>query len=74
MKALHSADPGRRTYPEVSATFVGHTMRWLIGVDAGAPNRAVSTLSQLPDDVSWVAVGNVPVGAWQLKIRQDGNA
>ena len=74
MKELYFDNPGRRTYPEVSYTVVSHTIRWLVGVDADAPKSTVSTLPQLPDEVSWVEADNVPVGAWKLKIRQDGNA
>jgi hypothetical protein len=44
------------------------------GDDGDAPNSTINTLPQLPDEVSWVGVDNVPVGAWKLKIRQDGNA
>ena len=39
MKELYYADPERREYPELSYTFVSHTIRWLIGVDADAPNK-----------------------------------
>ena len=73
MKELYYANPGRRTYPEVSYTVVSHTLRWLVGVEADAPNSSVSTLPQLPDEVSWVEADNVPVGAWKLKIHQEGN-
>ena len=73
MKQLYYGDVYGRRYPELSYTFVGHTIRWLVGVDADAPNNTVSTLPQLPDEVSWVEVDKVPVGGWKLKIRQDGN-
>ena len=39
MKELYYADPERREYPELSYTFVSHTIRWLIGIDADAPNK-----------------------------------
>ena len=74
MKKLYYGDVYGRTYPELSYAFVSHTIRWLVGVDADAPNNTVSTLPQLPDEVSWVEVDNVPVGTWKLKVRQDGNA
>ena len=74
MKQLYYGDAYGRTYPELPYTFVSHTIRWLVGVDADAPNSTVSTLPQLPDEVSWVEADNVPVGSWKLKIHQDGNA
>ena len=74
MKQLYYGDAYGRTYPELPYTFVSRTIRWLVGVDADAPNSTVSTLPQLPDEVSWVEADNVPVGSWKLKIHQDGNA
>ena len=74
MKQLYYGDAYGRTYPELPYTFVGHTIRWQVGVEADAPNSTVSTLPQLPDEVSWVEADNVPVGSWKLKIHQDGNA
>ena len=74
MKKLYYGDVYGRTYPELSYTFVSHTIRWLVGVDADAPNNTVSTLPQLPDEVSWVEADKVPVGSKMLKVRQDGNS
>ena len=74
MEQLYYGDAYRRNYPELPYTFVSHTIRWLVGVEADAPNSTVSTLPQLPDEVSWVEADNVPVGSWKLKIHQDGNA
>jgi hypothetical protein len=73
MKELYYADPERREYPELPYTFVSHTIRWLIGVDADAPNNKISTLPQLPDEVPWVDVDMIPVGSKIVKVLQEDN-
>ena len=38
MKQLYYGDAYGRNYPELPYTFVSHTIRWLVGVEADAPN------------------------------------
>ena len=74
MKELYYADPERREYPELPYTFVSHTIHWLMGIDAHAPNNQVCTLPQLPDEVLWAEADMIPVGSKMVKVLQENNS
>ena len=74
MKELYYAAPERREYPELPYTFVSHTIHWLMGIDAHAPNNQVCTLPQLPDEVLWAEADMIPVGSKMVKVLQENNS
>jgi len=63
----------RNDYPEVSFLAVRNTICGLMGVSADAPANRVITLGRLVNDVPWVQVDNIPVGANAVTVRHDGN-
>lgn len=59
-------------YPEVSFTFLSHTVEGLMGVEPNAPMHAVATGAHLPKAIKWVDLRSLSMGAHRLDIRHDG--
>jgi hypothetical protein len=59
-------------YPEVPFTLVSQTVEGLAGVVPDAPSHAVSTLSRLPQDIGWLDLDHIMVGAHDVNVRHDG--
>ncbi|MFF1819592.1 NPCBM/NEW2 domain-containing protein [Kribbella sp. NPDC058245] len=59
-------------YPEVPFTLVSQTVEGLAGIVPDAPSHAVSTLSRLPEDIGWLDLNHVMVGAHDINVRHDG--
>jgi len=59
-------------YPEVSFTLVSQTVEGLMGVAPDAPNHALATVSRLPQDIGWLQVADIPIGADRVTVRHDG--
>lgn len=62
----------RDDYPEISFTVVEHLVAGLLGLRPDAPNAALTVMSHLPAEVGNLTVDNLPIGAWTLRIRQEG--
>ncbi|HET6294006.1 MAG TPA: NPCBM/NEW2 domain-containing protein [Kribbella sp.] len=60
-------------YPEVPFTLVSQTVEGLAGVVPDAPSHAVSTLSRLPEDIGWLDLDHIMVGAHDINVRHDGS-
>ncbi|MGW8552619.1 hypothetical protein [Streptomyces tubercidicus] len=56
-------------YPEVSFTLVGQIVQGLMGIQPDAGNNALSTLSQLPGDISSLQVSSIPVGSGTVTLK-----
>ncbi|PSW16519.1 hypothetical protein C9J01_05835 [Photobacterium rosenbergii] len=59
-------------YPEISFTFISNTIEGLMGIEPNAPENRVVTASHLPQDVEWLEVDYLPMGAHELAIRHEG--
>ncbi|NEA30730.1 NPCBM/NEW2 domain-containing protein [Streptomyces sp. SID13031] len=59
-------------YPEVSYTLLSQTVEGLAGVVPDAPSHAVSTLSRLPQEIGWLDLDHITVGAHDLGVRHEG--
>ena len=59
-------------YPEISYTFVSHTITGMMGVEPNAPENAVSTVARLPQDVGYVKTSGIQMGTHELDVRHDG--
>ncbi|HZX08736.1 hypothetical protein [Kribbella sp.] len=62
----------RDDYPEISFTVVEHLVAGLLGLRPDAPNGALAITSHLPAEVGNLIVDNLPLGAWTLRIHQEG--
>lgn len=62
----------RSDYPEVSFTWVSHTVEGLMGVEADAARDAVATLPHLPEEIEWLEVDHIPMGQHDLSVRHEG--
>ncbi len=61
-------------YPEISFTFISHTVEGMMGVSPNAPLKTVSTISRLPSEIGWAALRNVKMGDFIFDLRHDGTA
>ncbi|MBO1413553.1 ricin-type beta-trefoil lectin domain protein, partial [Streptomyces sp. FH025] len=59
-------------YPELPFTLLGQTVQGLLGVEPDAAAGSLTTASQLPDDIGWVQVADIPVGDGTVTLRHDG--
>lgn len=59
-------------YPEISFTFVSHTITGMMGVEPNAPENAVSTVARLPQDVGYVKASGIQMGTHELDVKHDG--
>ncbi len=72
---LRLTDPGmkRRDYPEVSFAVVGAMAAGLMGIEPGAADGAVATLSRLTAEEIWAEMRSVPVHDRTIDVRHTGN-
>ncbi|MFE3502454.1 RICIN domain-containing protein [Kitasatospora sp. NPDC059160] len=59
-------------YPELPFTLLAQTVQGLLGVQPDAAAHALTTTSQLPADIGWVQVADIPVGSGTVTLRHDG--
>ena len=64
------ADP-RKTYPEVSFTFVENCVVGLLGLAPDAAAHAIRTRHRLGTGMGWAAAENILVGAHTIAVRHD---
>lgn len=62
----------RDEYPEISFTVVEHLVAGLLGLRPDAPNAALAVTSHLPAEIDDLIVDNLPIGAWTIRICQEG--
>jgi len=61
----------RSDYPEVSFTVISQLATRIMGIEPDAPNRALSTLGHLPQEVEWLELDHVPLGPGELRVRHE---
>lgn len=59
-------------YPEVSYTLISQTVSGLMGIEADAPGKKVSTVSRLPQAISWLEIKRIPVGSAKIDVKHLG--
>lgn len=59
-------------YPEISFTFISHTVEGLMGVEPDAGAHKVVTAPHLPGEVEWVNLDNLQMGDHDLSITHNG--
>ena len=64
------SDP-RKTYPEVSFTFVENCVAGLLGLAPDAGAHALRTRHRLPQEMGWAAADNIPVGGHTVAVRHE---
>jgi hypothetical protein len=55
----------------VSYAYVEMMVRGVLGVTPDAPNSAVSTTCRLPENMTWAAAKQIPLGRFVLSVRQE---
>lgn len=70
LKALVSPALFRREYPEVSFAAVETFIYEMAGVSPDGPKKAVRIAPQLPDEISWFCIKNLPFLDGELDISQ----
>lgn len=73
LKALISPSLLRREYPEVSYAAVESFIYDMAGVRPDGPRGAVRIAPQLPEEISWFHIKNLPFLDGELDILQDGD-
>ena len=61
-------------YPEISFTFVSHTIEGMMGVEPDAGRGFVATVPRLPSEVPDVTAKYMQIGDYELDLTHDGNA
>ncbi|WP_411168045.1 hypothetical protein ACH36K_13020 [Clostridium sp. MB05] len=59
-------------YPEISFTFISHTVEGLMGIEPDAGAHKVVTAPHLPGEVEWVNLDNLQMGDHELSIAHNG--
>lgn len=73
LKALISPELCRREYPEVSYAVVETFIYEMAGVHPDGPGKAVRILPQLPEEISWFRLKNLPFLNGELDVSQAGD-
>lgn len=60
-------------YPEISFTFVSHTIEGMMGVEPDAGNKFVATVPRLPQEVPDVTANHIDIGNSELSLTHIGN-
>jgi len=55
----------------VSFTVISQLATRIMGIEPDAPNRALSTLGHLPQEVEWLELDHVPLGPGELRVRHE---
>ena len=69
--ALMTPTLPRREYPEVSYTVIGNLITGMMGIGVDPESGAIRTASQLPRDITWVAVEHLPIHGNVITVRHD---
>jgi hypothetical protein len=60
-------------YPEVSFTAVEFIATGMMGVEPDAPHRKIATLGRLTEEVGWVQLDHIPVGAYDVLVKHENS-
>lgn len=60
-------------YPEISFTFVSHTIEGMMGVEPDAGQNFIATVPRLPKDVPDVTAKHIDIGDSELELTHVGN-
>ena len=60
-------------YPEISFTFVSHTIEGMMGVEPDAGADFIATVPRLPEEVPDVTADHIDVGNSELSLTHNGN-
>lgn len=60
-------------YPEISFTFVSHTIEGMMGVEPDAANKFIATVPRLPQEVPDVTANHIDIGDSELSLTHVGN-
>ena len=60
-------------YPEISFTFVSHTIEGMMGVEPDAGKGFVVTAPRLPDEVPDMTANYIPFGDYEVNLTHKGN-
>jgi hypothetical protein len=60
-------------YPEVSFTSVEFIATGMMGIEPDAPNHKIATLGRLTDEVGWVQLDHIPVGACDVLVKHENS-
>lgn len=60
-------------YPEISFTFVSHTIEGMMGVEPDATNKFIATVPRLPQEVPDVTANHIDIGDSELSLTHVGN-
>jgi hypothetical protein len=73
-RLLYMVDPSveRRTYPEVSYSFIGSVAEGLMGLELNAPENRLQTTPKLPKGLGWVELKNIPWKDGSVTVRHNG--
>lgn len=72
---IKMADPSepRRSYPEVSYSFIGSVAEGLMGVKIDAPKNTIETNPKLPQKLEWIELNNIPFLNGHVNIKHTGS-
>jgi len=72
---IELCQPGnkRRDYPENSFTIMEHITRGLMGINASASTKTISTQSRLAGAEDWAELTDVPVLGGKISVRHDSS-
>ena len=58
-------------YPEISFTFISHTIEGMMGLEVDAVRHEIATIPRMPAEVGWLQVDYVQIGGHELTLRHD---
>ena len=70
--AMTDSTVRRRDYPEVSYSVIDAVVEGLMGVALNAPEAKVATCSQLPDELKWAGLENIPWKEGSISLKHEG--
>lgn len=59
-------------YPEISFTFVSHTVEGLMGIEVDAAKKSIVTAPHLSSEIDWVSLDNLKMGENELGVTHNG--
>jgi len=71
---LCSPENKRRDYPENSFTVVEHITRGLMGIEADAANKTITTFSRLENEDDWAEIDYIPILGTQISVKHRGHS
>lgn len=69
----HKSQGTNGDYPEISFTFISHTVEGLMGVSADAASGIISTNPQLPEEISDIKLYDLKFGEYSVDVSVENN-